>query len=294
MKLVNNLYHFTKSFDVLKSILQNGIYASYCIENFNGRKILIPMISFSNVQLRDVGDGEVINYGEYAIAISRETGIKFGLNPVQYIYSNSMGFNALFKLMNLGITPQILKVLKATFDKYPATLKGEKVSNHLKIDPLLEENKKLLDAIDSETSGALVEAIQEFGGVLFFEASKLILLSKPYKVYDKKGEEFIAYNDREWRKVFEKDEPIFHFEKNMSGVESKEFVQLEKDKPLLKDKEHTLQINLEMIEEIVVTTEGEKEHIIKVLNTKFGEVAVKDRIENEQLLIIIKEGGSKV
>lgn len=82
MKEINQIIHITKSLEIIKSILINGFYTSYAKETFNGKNILIPMISFSNILFRDIGENEVVDYGKYGIVFDRDYIIdKFNLNP---------------------------------------------------------------------------------------------------------------------------------------------------------------------------------------------------------------------
>ena len=86
MKEINQIIHITKNIDILKSILKYGFYTSYAKEKFGNKNILIPMISFSNILFRDIGDDEVVDYGNYGVVFDRDDVIeKFDLNPVFYV-----------------------------------------------------------------------------------------------------------------------------------------------------------------------------------------------------------------
>ncbi|RKN19227.1 hypothetical protein D7035_13945, partial [Aquimarina sp. AD1] len=113
MKEINQIIHLTESIEVIKSILSSGFYTSYAKEVFNGKNILIPMISFANILFRDIGENEVVNYGKYGIVFERDSIIKkFDLNPVFYV-KNKSDLETTFKTnFENSIIPQTLKVAK--------------------------------------------------------------------------------------------------------------------------------------------------------------------------------------
>src|SRR5689334_23301426 len=86
LKQVDHLFHITKKIETVKEIFRYGYKPSYAIETLAGKRIKVLMVSFSNVLLRDVGEQEVINYGSYAVVMTREWGIKNHVNPVVYTY----------------------------------------------------------------------------------------------------------------------------------------------------------------------------------------------------------------
>lgn len=95
----NSLFHFTPEKENLLSILENGFYPRYCIENVKlsyeekyhhlaPTEIAIPMICFCDIRLSQI-KYHVEKFGSYAIGMSMEWGIKNGLNPLMYIAPDS-------------------------------------------------------------------------------------------------------------------------------------------------------------------------------------------------------------
>jgi len=100
----NTLFHFTKNINNLISILKNGFYPRYSLEDFsliakdiiqNDSKIqddfkdqALPMICFCDIPLTKIKI-HVDNYGGYGIGLSKKWGEKNGLNPIKYINSES-------------------------------------------------------------------------------------------------------------------------------------------------------------------------------------------------------------
>lgn len=85
----NSLFHFTKSIDVLESILLNGFWPRYCAEDvkWHGRRdnefIAFPMVCFCDIPISRI-DEHVGFYGSYGLGMTREWAEKNVLNPVMY------------------------------------------------------------------------------------------------------------------------------------------------------------------------------------------------------------------
>jgi Protein of unknown function (DUF2743). len=93
----NTLFHFTKKRETLVSILENTFYPRYCWENISTIEqnnqatfpdFAVPIVSFCDIPLSQVGD-HVKTYGNFAIGLKKEWGVKNGLNPVFYIEPKS-------------------------------------------------------------------------------------------------------------------------------------------------------------------------------------------------------------
>lgn len=84
-----NLFHFTKSLDVLKHILKSGLHPRFCLEDiewfeFRDEKYLaFPMVCFCDIPLSRISEHTDF-YGGYGIGLTKEWGKKNGLNPVVY------------------------------------------------------------------------------------------------------------------------------------------------------------------------------------------------------------------
>ena len=267
MKEVNQLVHLTEDFESLISIIENGIHSSYAQEVFCGEKILIPMISFSNLLFRDIGETEIVNYGSYGIGIERQIGIEFDLNPVVYVYENNIIENGIKNGFEFSILPQVLDEVKEFYKE----CKCDKITDHINFKPLPAEVKDLLNSISEETDDKLIKAIKNLFGRLFENSYRQILLAKPYKVVRKDGTEFFAYNEREWRKSFFD----LHFikEKKPNGKVNDDFEKFIKtSKPHLKDEAHTLKIPVEKIKFVIVKDNNEISTISKKIIETFGEI----------------------
>ena len=88
------LFHFTKNLDVLKSILKNGFYPKYSLEDiawFVAKEIdavAFPVVSFCDIPLSRITD-HVKFYGQYGIGMKRQWGITNGFNPIVYVSETS-------------------------------------------------------------------------------------------------------------------------------------------------------------------------------------------------------------
>lgn len=263
MRKVNQLIHATKKKDTLKDILKYGLYTSYAKEEFCGENILVPMISFSNILFRDMGGGELINYGKYAIVMDRDLAFEeYKLNPVMYVSSNSDIAKSVKDNFDKSIIPQILEIVKQ-FYMDSQNCCGSFLDK-IKINPLDDKVKKLINSIDINTSDELIVSVKELFGDVFENSMHQMLIMKPYKVKDSNGREWIAYNDREWRKSFLDLSFIKEF--TPKGDKNPEYQRwIETEKPHLKDEKYTLKIEWKDIKNIVVEKEEEIEEIEKFI-----------------------------
>ena len=90
----NSFFHYTKKYDVLVKILEQGFIGAYANEQYpknNGTlgHLYIPMISFCDIPLSQL---QYIVYGNYAIGMSRGWGNTLPLCPVSY-FPNSRRAN---------------------------------------------------------------------------------------------------------------------------------------------------------------------------------------------------------
>jgi len=92
----DSLFHFTPSLDNLLGILKNTFYPRYCYEEFelidnDAQSFIedaIPMVCFCDIPLSQLMSHIKI-YGRYGLGMSKEWGIREGLNPVIYFSKNS-------------------------------------------------------------------------------------------------------------------------------------------------------------------------------------------------------------
>ncbi len=109
----NTLFHFTKKLDSIISILTNEFYVSYSLEDwepFVGEEfhVYIPMVSFCDIPLSQIHN-HANTYGDYAIGLSKEWGIKQGINPVVYM-TNSATLSKPFERVFTEIEKAIIAV----------------------------------------------------------------------------------------------------------------------------------------------------------------------------------------
>lgn len=82
------LFHFTKSVEFLKGILASGFYPRYSLEDAQALHmgldyIAYPMVCFCDIPISRIAEHTGF-YGEYGLGMTREWGIKNGLQPLLY------------------------------------------------------------------------------------------------------------------------------------------------------------------------------------------------------------------
>ena len=100
----HTLFHFTKSVDTLKSIMKNGFWPRYCLEDFNWYsskigQISYPMVCFCDIPLTRIED-HVEFYGEYGIGVTKKWAKANGLNPIIYLSQPTPVSAAIHRLLN--------------------------------------------------------------------------------------------------------------------------------------------------------------------------------------------------
>ena len=95
----NALFHFTSSAQKLASILANDFWPNYHHEKIYLRadadyELFIPMVSFCDIPLSQISQ-HIERYGHYGLGMSKEWGIRNGLNPVLYLNADSILANDL-------------------------------------------------------------------------------------------------------------------------------------------------------------------------------------------------------
>jgi hypothetical protein len=85
----NTLFHFTKSIETLKLILENGFWPRYCLEDINWLGydkfdyIAYPMVCFCDIPLSRISE-HIGFYGEFGLGLTRQWAHLNGLNPILY------------------------------------------------------------------------------------------------------------------------------------------------------------------------------------------------------------------
>lgn len=88
----DTLFHFTEKKESLIGILENNFKIFYCKETLilggNIHTIRVPMVSFCDIPLSQAKD-HISKYGRYCIGMTKEWGLRKGLNPVLYLAQKS-------------------------------------------------------------------------------------------------------------------------------------------------------------------------------------------------------------
>jgi hypothetical protein len=90
----NTLFHFTKSIETLKLILENGFWPRYCLEDINWLGydkfdyIAYPMVCFCDIPLSRISE-HIGFYGEFGLGLTRQWAHMNGLNPILYSAGNN-------------------------------------------------------------------------------------------------------------------------------------------------------------------------------------------------------------
>lgn len=98
-----NLFHFTKSVDYLKNILGNGFLPRYSLEDTQAFDIGLdyigyPMVCFCDIPISRISEHTAF-YGGYGLGMTKEWGLKNGLQPLLYA-SRGGKLNTLVKFLD--------------------------------------------------------------------------------------------------------------------------------------------------------------------------------------------------
>ena len=162
----SSLFHYTKKFDALLSIIQNGLKFFYCSDFLFMRFYACPMVCFCDIPMTD-NEEHSEKYGSYAIGLSKEALIskyRKNLGPVNYVLSNRP-VNAAFELKNLAY--------KET-EQYVG---------------------RSIDDLQKELTKEMQVKLRHL-----LSSSKAIGFMKPYETLHK-GQKVCCYNECEWRLV---------------------------------------------------------------------------------------------
>lgn len=90
----DNLFHFTRSLDRLKSILKDGFHPRFCLEDLRwiAKKepnfVAYPMVCFCDIPISRISDHTAF-YGEYGLGMTKQWALSNKLAPVIYAPKNS-------------------------------------------------------------------------------------------------------------------------------------------------------------------------------------------------------------
>jgi len=103
----NTLFHFTKDYDTLISILKTKFYPRLCLEPDVASpekepSWAIPMVCFCDIPLSNITKHTEI-YGNYAIGITKDWAMKQGVTPILYVHKQSAYLKQLISSFRLQI-----------------------------------------------------------------------------------------------------------------------------------------------------------------------------------------------
>ena len=257
-KRIDHIFHYTKSFESLASILSTGFSPSYCEEQITDLTYLIPMVSFCNIPIRDVD--LYMRYGNYGIGMSIEWAIKNNISPVIYFHENSP-FSDLHRRINKELLDDMVQ---RQFADLGAQIEAAVDRGEIDFHPgPKDEHSRLLPIINRIT----VPTLQFF---------------KNWKVQYQQ-QEIITYQEREWRYV-----PKLPDGKRIIGSSDKEFASYKngtKPKPHLP--EYLLPIEtITDIRYVIIKNQEERNGALKCLIERFGEEHILNALYNGTLLIL--------
>lgn len=202
----NTLFHFTNKKNYLLSILKNGLYVRYSLENYqnlinNKAEIVFPMTCFCDIPLSHVKN-HTKTYGRYAIGLTKDWGMRNKVSPVIYAYPNSETTQTL---------NYVFDNIESFFDINKEELKNIKLSkNTAKIfehyDNREKELGKKISSVHNNLSN-FIRYIKPYEGKFFRDGN---YLKNKVKFYD----------EREWRFTPSRD---FLLDKKIKDSYSREY-----------------------------------------------------------------------
>jgi hypothetical protein len=234
MNSSNSLFHFTKQISILKSILGDRLYGTYCKEvlNYNNEKteIIVPMISFTDMPLANYAKKPV--YGKFGIGLNKNWGIKNRLNPVIYIDKNSILFETQINAFH---------------------------SSLLAIEKLKQVNYKSKEEFQSvkkpfEFLRYILFYFKHYQDDLYRES-----INKIYKDYR-------FYNEREWRYIPDTECAICDLKISVEEYNNwRNDKSVKKEKPLIKDKVF-LEFDFSDIDWVLIQNKAQIKSLVKFFN----------------------------
>jgi hypothetical protein len=188
-----SLFHFTSSMKNIVSILTKRFHLTYCKEEiYFGKESNIeyyPMITFCDLPIGLI-KGHIEKYGSYGIGMTKEWGIKNGLNPVLYIEKDSILTD------DIGST---LDNISTVFNLF----------KQIRQDPSFKENEVIIKILENHSQNA-----EKYLNILRFVknySGELVRKNKVYKNYK-------FYDEKEWRYV-----PKYSDEKIKQSLHEKDY-----------------------------------------------------------------------
>ena len=251
--IADSFYHFTSRKEYLFSIIKNGFYPRYCIENYSyllkkyssEPTIAIPMVCFCDIPIVFIEE-HIKNYGEFAIAMKKEWGRK-KLNPLFYLMDDSIPQKKL-ELLQGDLFGKLI-------NNYPPN-EDEEMFNHFK--------------------------------EIFDHFMDFIAYIKKYKGLSSKHgkKEIIFYREREWRWIPEIDE-----EDIKKGIilrlEPSDYPMIaNKNKLIEEEKKYRLEFSTDDVDYLIVDSEETKQELEQLLsNHGYNKPQLIDKVHILEKLI---------
>lgn len=212
----SSLFHFTKTIDVFKLIIEKGLRYSFAFESFPDSiientfchgliqnlendnlnqegGIALPMVSFCDIPLMRT-DEHSIRYGKYAVGINVDFLTHFYkefINPVIYVDSSNL-VNSIKQLTRAeGIAIKSLSLIAQSGHSEDAT----RIRECILLTP--QDLPQVIKKTSSEIK-EIYEAVAEFK----FAIDTILSLYKPTYGKNVDGEMQSFYNEREWRAIW--------------------------------------------------------------------------------------------
>jgi hypothetical protein len=274
---IDNLFHFTKDIKVLKEIFKHGFKPSYAKETLAENDIIVPMVSFSNILLRDTGEDQVLHYGDFAICLSRDWGIANEINPVVYTYDKGLLYNALNTFIQNSLLLSNLQEFKPSLKEF-SDCKCGPFSKVIILSQIPKQVMDILDYLSNQYDESLVDILINHSKKIYDTNMPILTLTKQYKVLNNHGREFIAYNDREWRKLYT-DLKIYF-------IGDEEYEKWNRtSKPHFNSDPYLLKFSIEDVKAILVQTAEHIDEMTKELKVIYGAEKIENQIASKSLLI---------
>lgn len=241
----SSLFHYTKSLDTLKAMLDEGLWPNYCKEIFRSSKGLymmgIPMVSFCDIPLTRTADF-CERHGHYGIALKKDWGIRKGINPVLYVTNDNIYYSLNF-----------YRIVAKEWKKKAEDKGVEMVNVHnMKIDFRKTGVEVLVEAVNSMLADSHNNTLAGF--------------FKPYTMTTGDGSNQDNYLENEWRYV------ISDTEKTLWKRSEEEYQKWrgkgDKPEPSEALKEKKLSFNVDDITHIIIKEEAELIDIINNINSR--------------------------
>ena len=259
------LFHFTSNKNTLLSILKNGFYVRYSLENFESlindkAEIVFPMTCFCDIPLSQV-KRHTSTYGKYAIGLTKKWGMKNKINPIIYTYPNSATTSILNDVF--GNIENFFDIEEEELKKFKLNRSAEIVYERMND----RENKfsKRVEDVNSKLSH-FIRYIKPYEGKFYRDGKYLENLVR-------------FYDEREWRFTPSRE---FLFSKGMKdSYKSEYFIDPRKRRALnMKLAKHS-KLHFEPNEGkfIIVNRDSEIPEMLKNLENIFGKTASSDDLK---------------